>query len=152
MTRTENWALSALSTVLLLGVAACGTLRSAAPVGFAAYDANDPFRAVSPDGVVFRVRSEGNEPEARLPFWKEALKKRMIDAGYVFVTDGEVKAAHETGYLLELAAPLGQQDYSYLLAVFDRGANLVIVEASGEVTKFRPRREAVVAAIGKLEL
>jgi hypothetical protein len=138
-------------TVLLLAASlgACRGFSAEAPAGFASYSDWSHFRSVSPEGIVYRVRSEKNEPEAGLAFWREALKKRMLDAGYVFVSEGDVKAANEPGYLLELAAPLGEQDYTYLVALFARGSRLVIVEASGEVTRFAPHRPAIVEAIGK---
>ena len=107
---------------------------------------------MSPEGVVYRVRSEANEPEAALVFWREALKKRMTDAGYTFISDGDVKAGDAPGYLIELAAPQGAFDYSYLIAVFVDGDDLVIAEAAGEVTKLRQRRAELVAAMGAIRL
>jgi len=149
---TSRFALALAGSVLCLALPACRGFKAEAPEGFAAFDDWTRFRAVSPEGVLYRVRSEKNDPEATLPFWREALKKRMLDAGYTLVTDGEAKAGAEAGYLLEVAAPVGQEDYTYLVAVFVRGSRLTIVEASGEVSKFRGRRAAVVAAIGKIAL
>ena len=98
------------------------------PQGFAAYRElwQDWFelRAVSPDGVVYRVRTEDNEPTADLPFWQAALKKRMLDAGYILVAESETKAGKQPGYLLELAAPVGQEDFVYLIALFVNGSEL----------------------------
>lgn len=136
--------------LLLLGLAACQPYEATAPEGFAVYDDPWEFRAVSPDGVIYRVRSEPNEPEADLAFWSEALKKRMTDAGYAFTADAEIAAGSEPGYLLELAAPVGQQDYTYAVALFVRQGDLVLVEVAGEVTRFAARRDAVLAAIEAL--
>jgi len=128
-------------------MAGCAAFQPETPIGFAPYEGHSSFRAVSPDGVMYRVRSEKNEPKADLPFWKEALKKRMLEAGYRFVSEAEVKAGADPGYLLELNAPYGTQDYSYLIALFERNDRLVIVESAGEVVRFKARREAVLAAI-----
>lgn len=145
--------LRGVSLLVALGLlTACRSFTAEAPVGFAPYKQTRSFRAVSPDGVVFRVRTEKNEPKAELNFWKEALKKRMLDAGYHFVSEGDIKAGEHVGYLLELSAPLGTQDYTYLIAVFDQGDRLVLVESAGEIARFAGRREAVVAAIGKLSI
>ncbi len=126
--------------------------RGAVPEGFALYDTREIVKAVSPDGVMFRIRAEKNEPEADLPFWSEALKIRMLNAGYRFLKESDVMAGNHRGYLLELAAPLGVKDYSYLIALFlnDRD-QLLIVESVGEVTLFNTRREDIVAAIKQLE-
>jgi hypothetical protein len=85
------------------------------PEGFAHYAQAQTFKTVSPDGVVYRVRMEENKPYADLSFWKEALKKRMLDAGYLFAKESDIAAGRHPGYLLELTAPLGQEDYTYLI-------------------------------------
>ncbi len=134
----------------LLALGACRGFHAETPEGFAAFDDWRRFRAVSADGVMYRVRSEENEPEATLDFWKEALRERMTDAGYTFVADQEL-AAGSPGYLLELAAPVGEQDYSYLVAIFVRGDDILIAEASGEVSRFAGRRDAIVAAMAAVK-
>lgn len=138
--------------VLAFLLAGCTPFQATAPDGFAPFDDWGEFRAVSPEGVTFRVRAEDNEPEADLAFWAEALKNRMDDAGYVFVEDGDVSAGSVKGYRLELAAPFGQEDYTYLIAIFVSGSNIVIVESAGEVTRFSERRAAVDAAIAAITL
>ncbi len=141
-----------LGLAALLSLTACQGFKAQAPAGFAAYDDTTPFRAVSPDGVVFRVREDDNDPEEDLSFWCEALKKRMLDAGYAFVREDAIKAQDHEGYVLELAAPIGMTDYAYLVGVFVRGSELVVVEASGEVTRFAARRESVLQAIAALQI
>src|SRR5438046_765186 len=113
-----------LVAIGLVCVSACTGFDAVVPAGFARFDDTTQTRGVSAEGVVFRVRSEENEPKAELPFWREALKKRMLDACYALVREGEVKANQESGYLLELAAPVGAQDYSYAVALFVRGSRL----------------------------
>ena len=126
--------------------------KATAPQGFAAYGDWFGFRAVSPEGVVYRVRAEANEPKAELAFWREALKKRMLDAGYTFIAEGDIRASDKAGYLLELAAPQGPMDYSYLIGLFVDGDSLVIAEVAGEVTKVRDRRKDVVTAMSAIRL
>jgi hypothetical protein len=127
------------------------TFLAAPPEGFAPYESKKAYRAVSPDGVVFRVRSAEHEPEADLAFWKEAMHKRMLEAGYHFLSEAEVQASGTPGTLLELTAPWGTDDFSYLLAVFPAGKELVIVEAAGEVATFSERKDAILEAIGRVE-
>lgn len=139
------------SIVAAVGVlAGCRNFDATAPAGFASFEDMSQFRAVSADGVTYRVRSEENEPFAELSFWQEALKKRMVDAGYTFVSDSQVEAGPEKGYLIELAAPVGVEDYTYLIAVFTRGSDLLLVEAAGEVTRFVAHRDPIVKAISEI--
>jgi len=118
-----------------------------APEGFAPYAKDKRFQALSPDDVVYRIRRAKNDPVADLTFWKEAMRTRMLDAGYHLLTDTEIQANGKAGTLLELGAANGEQDQTYLIGLFVRGADLIIVEASGESERFAARREAVVKAI-----
>jgi hypothetical protein len=148
-------ALSHFAVLILLLSAMVGCVAHEAvlpPTGFARYSDAREFKAVSPEGVVFRVRSEENKPFAELSFWKEALKKRMLDAGYIFLREAPIAADDQPGYLLELTAPLGEKDYTYLTAVFVREKKIVIAEAAGEVTDLDSRRDAILAAIQGLDL
>jgi hypothetical protein len=145
-------ALEILSTLGLLVLVTGCRLEAPSPSGFAVYDGFGPLRAVSPDGVLYRVRSEDNEPLADLEFWRQALRRHMVDAGYRLLDEGDVEADGVNGYLLELAAPLGEQDYAYLVALFVVGDELILAEAAGEVTRFQARREAIVEAVRTIEL
>lgn len=140
-----------LFVLALALLAGCNSFEATAPEGFAAYKGNKPFRAVSADGVVYRVRTEPETSDATLDFWKEALKKRMLDAGYTFLRESEVKASSQPGYVLELTAPYGERDYTYLVAVFKSGKHVVLVESSGEVRVFEKHRAQIMDAIAKLE-
>lgn len=122
------------------------------PAGFAPYTQAGKIKAVSPEGIIYRVRSVDNKPFAELTFWKEALKKRMLDAGYIFLNEAPIEADAQEGYLLELTAPYGQQDYTYLMAVFVRGKKIIIAEAAGEVSDLAARRAAILEAIQNLKL
>jgi hypothetical protein len=139
------------AVLLLIGFvsAGCAAAQPVTPGGFAAFTASEPFRAVSPDGVVFRVRREENPGGAALAFWKEAVTSRMKAKGYELRADGEVGGGVDArpGFLLELAAPLGLHEHGYLLALFVRGEELVVVEASGPAASLASRRGAIVTAL-----
>jgi hypothetical protein len=122
------------------------------PEGFAAWRKRGRFQAVSPDGVSVRVRSAKNKPLAELGFWEEALKSRMVDAGYKVIHEERLSAAGGPGALLELGAAAGEADQTYLVVVFVKGRRLVIAEATGEAETFRARREAVLAAFKEISL
>ncbi len=121
------------------------------PEGFAAWKKRGRFQAVSPDDVVMRVRSAKNKPYAELTYWQEALRNRMKDAGYTVLSESSVSASGVPGVVLELGAANGEQDQTYLIGLFVDGRNLLIVEATGETTRFRARRDAIVAAISGME-
>lgn len=127
------------------------TSRAATPVtpaGFSAWRKTRRFRAASPDGVLYRVRSEKHKPRADLDFWKEAVRERMVAAGYTVVAETDAAG----GARIELVSPLGQEDWTYLIQFFDDGNRLVIAEAAGEVSHFEEHRDAIVAAMEKANL
>jgi hypothetical protein len=139
----------------LLAAAGCRPFEAQAPAGFAPYESGSAlgrkaFRAVSAEGVVFRVRAESTKSKAALPFWKEAIKKRMLDAGYTFVSEADLTSPGGPGYLLELAAPIGARDYSYLVAIFVKDTDLVIAEAAGEVLPVVRHKKAIGEAIAAI--
>ena len=117
------------------------------PEGFAAYAERKRIRATSPDGVVYRVRVQDNDPEADLAFWEEAMKTRMLEAGYHEVEAKRIKSGDREGALLELGAADGEKDQSYLIALFVDGSKLVVIEAAGQVERFAPRKAAIIEAI-----
>lgn len=144
--RICGWPLAILATLAVLG--GCGAARPIAPAGFAAFTGDGPFRAVSPDGVVYRVRREPNPGGAPLGFWREALVSRMQAKGYDVRGEGELGGAGaEPGYRIELAAPHGLHQHGYLIALYVRGEELVIAEASGASEALASRRAAIVAAL-----
>ena len=123
-----------------------------APEGFSAYKVKREHRAVSPDEVLYSVRSEKHKPRADVEFWKEAVTVRMDEAGYRSLRKSEITAGSSEGWLLEFTAPLGSQDYVYALTAFPIDGKLVVVEAAGEATRYEARRDAVLAAIKGLPL
>jgi len=121
------------------------------PEGFSAWKRRGRYRAASPDNVMFRIRSVKHKPKADLEFWREAVRNRMRDAGYRLIDEADVTASGTEGAMLELAAPIGSEDWSYLVAMFPRGRRIVLVEAAGEVSAFAERREAIVDAVERVD-
>ena len=138
----------AIVSIGILAVGACAGVDGKAPADFAELDDWGALRAVSADGVMYRLRREKNDPEADVGFWREALKKRMLDAGYVFVSESDFKMRDAAGALFEWAAPVGLEDYSYLIGFSVQGSKILLAEATGEVTRLTKHRDAILEAMG----
>ena len=118
------------------------------PDGFSAYRRpRRDARAISPDEVIYRVRAARHRPRADLAFWSEAMKNRQLEAGYHLLRETALDTGRLQGTVLELTAPLGEEDYTYLVGVFPSGRRLIIVEAAGPIAAFEDRREAILAAV-----
>lgn len=144
-------ALAAAAAAFLAGCA----FHPAAPKEFAQYHRGyvfkGPLHAVSPDGVLFTVRTEKNKPKADLAFWRDAMKTRMSQAGYRVVSDTICSMKGAEGALLRLAAPVGNQDYLYWIAfsLNPSGKRLLVAEAAGESKRFLARQDEISKAIAE---
>ena len=126
-------------------------LAAEAPEGLSAYRGRRELKAVSPDGVLYRVRAARHRPSADLAFWEEALETRMASAGYRVVSTERVQSdSLGEGAVIELGAPLGPDDATYIVGVFVDGRRLILVEAAGEVSRVEARREALLTAVRSL--
>ena len=145
------FAFQCLVLAAALWLCACvHTTPAVLPEGFAAYPQEEAFKAVTPDGVVYRVRREPNKPYADMAFWKEAMKKRMLAAGYRLGAERPFDAGLRQGYLLELTAPHGPLDYGYLIAIFVEKESIQIAEAAGEITALAKYRPTLLQAMANL--
>ena len=106
-----------LLPVILLSGAACTKVKVAKPAGFAELAGGKNYRAVSPEGLTFKVRLIPNYPPKELNFWGRALKKHLQDEGYRFISEESFTATGGEGLAFEWGAPYGSDDYIYLTAI-----------------------------------
>lgn len=147
-----------MKSILLLAailLVSCATFEPVHPDGFAGFGSKfgtNDYRAVSPEGITWRIHSEEHKPKASLDFWKPALRKRMLEAGYRVVDSLSFDCSGTPGFGLELAAPLGQSDYSYFVGVVPSDDNLILIESAGPVQDFQKRKPEIHSTLGKLRL
>lgn len=153
MSTIDGLARGILKTGAIAAVLAGCAFHPQAPAEFAQYPRGivfkGPLEAVSPDGVLFTVRTEKNKPKADLAFWRDAMKTRMGQAGYRVVADTACSMQGREGALLKLAAPVGNQDYLYWIAftLSPSGTRILVAEAAGEARKFLARQDDIGKAI-----
>jgi hypothetical protein len=90
------------------------------------------YRALSPEGLPFRVRSFPNEPPKDLKFWEEALRSQLTREGYR--SNGEVRAfeaGNLRGSAQEWVVPYGRESHIYLTALLVAGSQILLAEAAG---------------------
>ncbi len=124
-----------------------------APAGYAeAAPARDGgYRALSPEGLPFRVRSFRNEPAKDLDFWAEALKSHLAKEGYRPNGEGRsFQAGNLPGSAQEWVVPYGQESYVYLTALLVAGDRILLAEAAGPYklyVEYRPSLQESLASI-----
>ncbi len=137
-----------LCLVLLAG---CVTAPSVeVPDGFAAYRDTRLPSTVSPDGVAFRLRRAANEPVQTLEFWAAALERHLVETGYLLAAREEFVAPAGPGVSFEWLAPMGEEDWHYLVAIVVNGEDILIAEAAGPVARYREHRASILAAVATI--
>jgi hypothetical protein len=144
-----------LAPLLLAALlAGCATIKPVLeqPAGFAEYSSRDDYRAVSPEGVVLRVRLVKNDPAQSLEFWTEALATQLTRSGYSLLAQEPLKTPAGDGMLIEWTAPVGEEQWVYLTGIAVSGSHIAIAEAAGEYSSYKKHREAIVASLRSLKL
>lgn len=127
--------------ILALALSATGCVTGSgfdakAPEQFATLDSEGEdkvvLKAVSPSGVVYRVRTEQPEPKAELSFWKEALQSKLAAEGYVVLAVKDTTLAGQPAAAIEAVAPLADADYGFMVLIAPVGEEILIVEGAGE--------------------
>jgi hypothetical protein len=136
--------MKSFASILFAILLASCAFKATPPDGFSPYLDNgfNDFRAVSADGVVYKVSAYDNDPEASPEFWRESLKSRMQYTGYLLTDSTD-------GYLY--TAPQKWGDQSYYLYLLPTESHIIVVEAAGEASKFAAHKEAIVNAAKKVE-
>lgn len=122
------------------------------PEGFAPFDIEDTFQAMSPEGVVVRARTVENDPPQTLVFWVELLERHMTESGYLLVDRGDFVADGNEGMLLEWLAPVREDDWIFLTAIAVIGERIAIVEAAGPTDLYNEYRSAIRRSLATITL
>lgn len=150
MTRLCLVAAAAFSIAVLLSGCLTPVAVLEAPQGFAVFERETPFRAVSPEGLVLRARTAKNEPPQDLAFWSRALALQMEQSGYVRAAEGSFSALAGNGTFYEWVAPVGRQDWIYLTAIAVDEQTILIVEAAAPAEDYAKHRAAIRESLGSL--
>ena len=123
------------------------------PEGFAEAKNRWTFRAVSPEGMRYKVRTVKNYPEQDLQFWGSALKNHLAKEGYHLMGEGRHFQMKDTdGIFYEWLMPYGNADYIYLTAITISKDRIIIAESTAEHTIYKRYREAVFTSLATISL
>ncbi len=118
--------------ILAVLLTACVTpaISVATPAGFAPFEMDDGWGAISPEGVRITARLVDNSPQQDLEFWGEALERHLVSAGYLLRHGDRFVASGVDGQFFEWIAPVGTEDWVYLTAVIPYEDELAVFEAA----------------------
>ena len=147
--------LTAVAAAVLV-LSSCATLVQK-PEGFAEVlprqAAATQYKAVSPEGMIYRVRTLSNYPVQTLEFWAEALQNHLEKEGYRSVSDGRsFQTADNSGMIFEWAMPYGNESYIYLTAIVVSEKRIAVAEAAAEHTIYDQYREALLESLASIAI
>ncbi|MDR3001606.1 MAG: hypothetical protein LBU89_10105 [Fibromonadaceae bacterium] len=133
----------------------CASFKATAPNDFAAYDKgifDTKFKAISSDGVLYRVSEYKQESKASTDFWKEAFLLKMSNSNYKQEEELNISISGKPAiaYVFSFATNTGSD--LYLVTAIPVKNKMVVVEATAENEKFNNRRSDILEAINKLKL
>jgi len=131
----------------------CASFKAKEPKNFAAYESeSDKFKAISADGVLYRVSAYEQKSEASMDFWREAFLLKMRNSNYKQEDSLNINIGGKAaiGYIFSFANSTGHD--LYLVAAVQSKEKMFVVEASGESAKFENRRKDILDAIGSIKV
>lgn len=154
---TKKLSVGLLIAVSILLAAGCAKPKVNKPQGFAEVEAGmfsgTVYKAVSPEGMVYKVRTVKNYPFMELEFWGNSLKNQLIKEGYHLTGEEiDLKAEGSEGILFEWILPYGSEDYIYMTAILLSGQRIIIAESAAEHTVYKKYREPILDSLKTISL
>jgi hypothetical protein len=135
-------------TVLMIS---CSPLSVDPPQGFAELKGGRSFRAVSPEGMLYRVKSMKNEPQKGLVFWGQALENHLSREGYRSAGEARsFESGNHRGLYYEWILPSGNESYLYLTALIVTDRTITLAEAAAPHSVFDRYRQAVIDSLASI--
>jgi hypothetical protein len=137
-----------LSLALMLLTISCSRISVVPPDGFAEVKGGRSYRAISPEGMLYRVRSIKNKPQKDLSFWGEALENHLSKEGYRRSGEAQsFESGAREGLYYEWIMPAGNESYLYLTALIVTEKTITLAEAAAPHPVFTRYRQALLDSL-----
>ncbi|GHV14194.1 hypothetical protein AGMMS49938_09900 [Fibrobacterales bacterium] len=137
-----------------LFLTSCATFHAVKPDGFAEYTDNTKteFRAISPDGMLYRVTEYEQESQATAEFWRGAFLLKMKNANYKVedTLNIQVGGKPSIGYLFSYAGNV--EESLYMVVAVPLKKKVIVAEATGTAEQWQIRKSDVVKAVSEIDL
>jgi hypothetical protein len=143
-----------IASALLLILVSCSEFTIEKPEGFAEvvvdyYDRGEIlFKAISPEGLLFKVKKVENYPRMQLEFWGEALSNQLQKEGYTLIGEEQrFRAGKNEGVYFKWGVPYGNDSYIYLTSLLVYDDEILITEAAGEQSLFNDYEDTIILSM-----
>ncbi len=140
-----------IALISLLLAVSCSRLSVTPPEGFAELKGRRIYQAISPEGMLYRIRSIKNDPRKNLEFWGEALENHLVKEGYRL--NGKARSftsGDREGLSCEWVLPYGNESYLYLTAVIVTDKTITLAEAAAPYPVFIQYRQALLDSLASI--
>jgi hypothetical protein len=140
-----------VALICLLLTVSCSRLSVTPPDGFAELKGRRSYKAISPEGMLYRIRSVKNDPRKELEFWGEALENHLVKEGYRL--NGKAQSftnGDREGVSYEWVLPYGNESYLYLTALIVTDKTITLAEATAPYSVFIRYRQALLASLDSI--
>ncbi|MBN2553707.1 MAG: hypothetical protein JXB06_13100 [Spirochaetales bacterium] len=147
-----RWIRLAVILALLTLAVSCSRVSVPPPEGFAELKGGRSYRAISPEGMLYRVRSIKNDPGKDLEFWGRALENHLLKEGYRL--NGEARpfdSGERRGLSYEWVLPYGNESHLYLTALVVTDRTITLAEAAAAYPVFIRYRQAILDSLSGIE-
>ena len=142
-----------LAIVSLIFTVSCSRLSVTPPEGFAELkEDRSTYRAVSPEGMLYRIRTVKNKPQKDLKFWSEALENHLAKEGYRMNGDPRpFQNGSWAGLSFEWVLPYGNDSYLYLTALIVSDKTITLAEATAPYSVFIRYRQPLLDSLASIQ-
>ena len=140
-----------VALICLLLTVSCSRLSVTPPNGFAELKGRRSYKAISPEGMLYRIRSVKNDPRKKLEFWGEALENHLVKEGYRL--NGKAQSftnGDREGVSYEWVLPYGNESYLYLTALIVTDKTITLAEATAPYSVFISYRQALLDSLASI--
>jgi len=143
-----------IAGVLIVVLTACSDFKIEKPDGFAEVvvdyykSGHVLYKAVSPEGILLKVKKVENYPRMELNFWTKALMSQLQKEGYTVIGEEQrFETTQREGVYFKWGLPYGNASYIYLTSLIVYENEILIMEAAGEQSIFKDYEDAIIMSM-----
>ena len=134
----------------LFFVVSCASVSVTTPPGFAHFDKEKFYKAVSADGVYisgYTVEDKGSEQNSDLATWVAEIDRSLTARGYTAVGKSDLNPDGGDGRYCEYEVIFNGELYVYAVLLAINGDRLFTVEAGGKKARFLAKKDSILSAM-----
>jgi hypothetical protein len=156
MRTKTNYITLTLILVSIIGIASCTSVRMNTPQGFAHFDKEREYKAVSFDNVYIRAYMPAEEElpaETPVKTWVSDINRSLLSKGYVLISAKEIASiSGDAGIFSEYSVIFNGEDWVYSFYALKKGKTFLVTEITGAKNEYNARKNEILKSIVTVEV